>query len=172
MPKLTSCGRYIAIINVFQKFDFVKLENPQKIVTVPKKFNSPIDKWIEAVEIAGNGCAITYETEPKNQMKNCSCITHQKAVPDKSISLVFLHATIIFFKIWHALALNWLKNHHICFSSEQFNGPVPHTPAWFHRRKWEPPESWALWRGWLWCHLPRFSRPDAGWSSTFIECCF
>ena len=65
MPKLTSSGRYIAIINVFQKFDFVKLENPQKIVTVPKKFDSPIDKWIEADEIAGNGGAITYETEPK-----------------------------------------------------------------------------------------------------------
>ena len=65
MPKLTSCGPYIAIINFFQKFDFVKLENPQKIVTVPKKFDSPIDKWIEADEIAGNGGAITYETEPK-----------------------------------------------------------------------------------------------------------
>ena len=102
-----SNNRFIAIINFFQNFDFVKvptagprmdLGNPQKIVTVPKKFDSPIDKWIEAVEIAGNGGAITFETEPKNQMKNCSCITHQKAVPDKSISLVFLHATIIFSK--------------------------------------------------------------------------
>jgi hypothetical protein len=41
------------------------LKNPQKIVTVPKTFDSPIDKWIEADEIAGNGGAITYETEPK-----------------------------------------------------------------------------------------------------------
>ena len=43
----------------------MNLGNPQKIVTVPKKFDSPIDKWIEADEIAGNGGAITYETEPK-----------------------------------------------------------------------------------------------------------
>jgi hypothetical protein len=74
------------------------LGNPQKIVTVPKKFDSPTDKWIKAVELAGNGCAITYETQPKNQMKNCSCITYQKAVPDPSISFVFYHATINFSK--------------------------------------------------------------------------
>jgi hypothetical protein len=73
-----SNNRFIAIINFFQNFDFVKvptagprmdLGNPQKIVTIPKKFDTLIDKWIKVVEISGTGCAITYETQPKNQMK-------------------------------------------------------------------------------------------------------
>jgi hypothetical protein len=56
----------------FQNFDFVEvpsagqgfnLGKPRKIVTVPRKFNSPIDKWIKAAEIAGPDCTITNERE-------------------------------------------------------------------------------------------------------------